>query len=109
MIESGRLNKRVDLQQATEDRDATGGTTRTWTTIVTRWAAIEPAKGREAYIFGQVESRTIIKIRIRYHADIDTTWRIQFGSKIFNIESLVNSGERNEFIDLFCEETIGAK
>lgn len=94
-MQAGLLNRRVELQQAVESRDPTGGVDRAWTTIVTRWAQIIPLRGQEKFDASQMEAQTNIKIRIRYYAAIDQTWRIKKGSRIFNIKSVVNIGDRN--------------
>ncbi len=94
-MQAGQLNRRVELQQAVESRDPTGGTTRTWTTIVTRWAQILPLRGQEKFDAAQMDVQTNVKIRIRYYPGIDATWRIKKGDTIYNIKSIINIGDRN--------------
>ena len=111
MVQAGKYRHRIQLQQATETRDATGGVTRTWTTIVTRWAEILPLRGDERFAAAQTEAATNVKIRIRYYSAIDTTWRIYWpeNGKYYNIESIVNIGERNFAMEINCIETKGSK
>ena len=94
-MRAGRMRHRVELQQAGETRDPTGGVARGWSTVVSRWAEIIPLRGQEKFDASQMEAQTNVKIRIRYHSGIDATWRIKHGSTIYNIKSVINYGEQN--------------
>ena len=107
MIQSGTLNKRVELQQATQTKDATGGPVRTWATVVTRWAEVKPAGGAEKFESDQMEARTTVVIRIRYYPLIDTTWRVKRGTLIYNINAVLNEGMDDELLELQCTENKG--
>jgi len=107
MIQSGKFDKRIELQQATESRDATGGVTRAWATVVTRWAEVKPLTGSEKFTAEQMEARTTTLIRIRYYAGIDTTWRVKRGTIFYNINAVVNEGMDDSVILLQCTENEG--
>jgi len=47
-MRAGRLKKRVAIQQATDSRGATGQVIKTWATVATVWAGIEPIKGDQS-------------------------------------------------------------
>lgn len=106
-IQSGEFKERVELQNFVETKDKTGGPTRAWSTAVTRWAKMEPARGQEKFEAQQMEARTDVVISIRYYADIDTTWRVKRGTKIYNIESIVNVGENDYVLELHCTQNKG--
>ncbi len=103
-MQAGRLRKRIQLQQVTNGRGPTGGTVETWTTIVTRWAELIPLRGQERFQAAQMEAQTTLKLRIRYYAPIDQTWRIKYGSRIMNINAIINIGERNFAQEIECKE-----
>ena len=105
-MQAGLLNRRVELQQATESRSPTGDVVRTWTTIVTRWAQILPLRGQEKFTASQMEAQTNVKIRIRYYSGIDQTWRIKKGDTIYNIKSVINIGDRNYAQEIEVMEVI---
>jgi len=44
------------------------------------------------------------KIRIRYRSGMTSKNRIKFGSRYFNITSILNPDERNIMIDMFAVE-----
>lgn len=105
-IQAGKLNKRIELQMVTNGRDPTGGTTETWTKVTDRWAGIRPLRGQERFEAAQIEAQTAFILKIRFHPQIDATWRVKFGVRIFNITAIINVGERNEYQEIYCKEVL---
>lgn len=103
----GELNKLITLQYETKTSDSMGGYDVTWIDSAEVWAAIWPVSASEQ-IKSAKETMTIThRIRIRYRSDILSSWRIKYGKvspRYFNIESIVNPQERNEWLDLICKE-----
>jgi SPP1 family predicted phage head-tail adaptor len=67
-------------------------------------AAIEPLDGAE-YIAGQQSnSRTTHKITTHYFGGANARMRILCGGRVFNVESVINLGEMNRFLQWRCEE-----
>ena len=87
---AGRLRHRVQLQQATEARDAHGQAVKTWTNQATVWAGVEPLRGQEGIVARQVAARANVRIVIRSRIDIDTDWRVVFGTRTYEIEDITN-------------------
>ena len=59
--------------------------------------------------FGQVVNHEEVyhRIIIRYSTDvaaIDSTWRVKYGTRIFEIEAATNMEERDSMITLACRE-----
>jgi len=102
----GQLNKRVVLQYANTVSDSMGGTIQTWNDSITTWAAIWPVSGREQVNNMAVQGTISHRIRVRYYEGVATWWRAKFGTRIFNIISVVNPEEKNEFLDLVCKEEV---
>lgn len=107
MIQSGKFDKRVELQQAAETRNKTNAVVRAWATVVTRWAEVKPLTGQEKFDAGQMEARTDTLIRIRYYAGLDTTWRVKRGALIYNINAVVNDGADDSVLLLQCTQNKG--
>lgn len=104
MIRAGELNKIITLQQKNTVSDGMGGPVVTWADVATVWAAIWPVSASEQT---QAQSTTMVishRIRIRYRSVLKASWRIKFGNRYFNIVSVVNPNEANEFLDLMCKE-----
>ena len=104
MIQAGLLNKRITIQQQTKVSDSMGGFTITWSDVATVWAAIWPVSANEQT---QAQSTAMVishRIRIRYRSVIRASWRVQFDNRYFNIVSIVNPNEANEYLDLMVKE-----
>ncbi len=82
---AGRMRHRVEVQKATETENEFGELQRTFATIFTRWAWIEPVKGKESENADQVTAELTHKIRMRNVAGITAKHRIKFGTRIFEI------------------------
>ena len=100
----GPLNKRVTIQTATESRDSHGDVAQTWATHATVWAAIEPLSGSERIVAQQAEAFTTHRVRIRYLSTVTSDMRVLYGTRYFNIESVLNIDERGEEMHLLCQE-----
>ena len=75
-LDAGKLNKRVQIQELTNTRDAHGGQSQSWSTVATRWAAIEPLRGRELYEAQQVHERVTVRIIMRPYTGLDSQYRL---------------------------------
>ena len=102
----GALNKRITIQIPTKAPDGMGSFTITWTDHATVFCAIWPLMGRELVQAMQTDMVVSHRIRIRYRSVFRPDWRIKRGDRYFNIVSIVNVGERNEWLDLMCKETV---
>lgn len=102
----GKLNKRIEIQDATEAADAYGAPVRTWSTLYEVWASIVPATGRESLIARQVQATVPVEIHIRYRPDITPKHRAKYGSRIFNIGSVIDVDENGEELILSCTEAV---
>lgn len=108
-MEPGRLNRRVELQSATETADTRGGIARTWATYATVWAEVAPLGGRELFYAQQVQSLVTHNIRMRYRTTLTAAHRIKYGTRIFGVLSVTHPGERHDETVASCvEQATGA-
>ena len=100
----GKLNKRVNIQSSELVRDPAGQSLPQWTTDDEVWAKISPATGRELYAGEQVKAEVTHTVLIRYYDGLTTKHRIEFGSRIFDINFIKDIDERNRYMQLLCKE-----
>lgn len=100
----GRLRHRLTVQRPDRTADVGGGATITWTDVARVWGAVEPISGRETVVAERQQATVTHKVTLRYRADLDARMRILFGSRSFNIRSLVNPDERGRWLICLCEE-----
>lgn len=103
-IMGGKLRHRLAVQTASETRDAWGGVTESWSTDATRWASIEPLRGRELLTAQQVNSDITTRIRMRHYSGLNTSQRMTEGSRVFHIIEIINPNNRDELAEVMCRE-----
>jgi SPP1 family predicted phage head-tail adaptor len=110
-MQSGALRYRVTIQQQATSRSTMGSEQPTWTTFAQTWAGFEPLSGRELLAAKQVQGEDTTRITIRYMAGINPKMRVIFldrrqsnKTRIFDITSITNTGERNREIVMLCIE-----
>lgn len=103
-MNAGELRHRVILQAKTVTRGNYGEEVIVWRDIATIWAKIEPLSGREYFQSQQMQSEISHKITIRYREDVKADWQMVYGTRIFNILSVMNTEERKRELILMCRE-----
>lgn len=111
MFAAGQLRERVELQwndaDPNIDLDEQGQVIDRWLTHSTKWASIRGLSGVENIRAKKVHADTTTEIKLRYDPGIplDSKWRIKHGNRIFNVLSVINDGERNEWWLVMASET----
>lgn len=91
---SGRLDRRLTLQKPTTTTDDYGEEETTWNDYCEVWGSIQKQSGREMFEAGKLAEIEIL-FRVRYLSEIDTTWRIQYDGKDFDITHIKEVGRRD--------------
>lgn len=105
----GKMRHRVALQRYTATQNSHGEEAKTYTALDTVWASVEPLTGKELLSAQQTESSIDLRVRVRYSSTISTLRpkdRVVFGSRTFEILSVINPGERNAQLELMCKERV---
>jgi len=108
-LRAGGLRHRISLQVQTETEDGMGGSSLDWAAVTglsSVPAAIWPVSSKERIDSMKLELQITHKIRMRYISGITAKHRIVFGSRTFNITSIINPDERNIMLDMLCTEDI---
>ena len=108
----GRLRHSITVEQLTSTAIAASGMQageRTWSTtpLMTIWAGIEPLRGQQFIAAKGVQAEITHKVVLRYSTvSITPKNRIKFGTRVFDIDSIINPDERNEHLELMCREKV---
>ena len=108
----GRLRHRVDIQKMESTASDIGAATLKWSTVPIVsgvWAGIEPLRSREFLELQQLQSEVSHRIVLRYSSNyklIPARNRIKFGTRYFDITSVINPDERNISYELLTRETV---
>jgi SPP1 family predicted phage head-tail adaptor len=106
LMEAGKLRHRITIQSLTEAKNELAETEETPASVVTLWASVEPLSGRELFLVQQYSSEITHRVRIRYYPGLTPRHQIVFGSRTFNIISIINKEERNIELELLCKESL---
>lgn len=109
-MQAGKLRELVSVQTFTRTPDGQGGfVSKAWTDFLVTHAAITPATSREAWAARQLEHNITHSVSMRYFAGILTEMRIKYGTRVFNIKSIIDIDERHREYKIMCEESITTK
>lgn len=108
MSNIGNKRQRITIQRDTgTTQDDFGQLQESWSDVATRWASVKPLSSTETTQADQVQGLTKHEIRLRYDSTLNITLadRISYDSRILNISSVINEGERNvEYVLQVTEE-----
>ena len=101
MIQSGKLDQRVTIQQKSATRAANGEEFITWSDVATVWAAVLPIRGREFFAAAQMQDSVDYRVNIRYRTGVVREMRLLWRSSPLDIVSVIENG-RKEGLELMC-------
>lgn len=112
-LKAGQLRRRIQIQQVVETPNGNGGNVETWavvpgcTSVPAKFAYPPPAKkGDTEFVNQQRRSAEFVTITIRYRPtqNINAAMRIVYGTRNFVIRTILPIDERQQQVDLQCEE-----
>jgi len=107
LMQIGRLNRRVTVQQRTAaSPDSFGAADATWTDIATIDAAVQPLRGQERSAARQTEAGADIKVTMRYRTIDAKNYRLKYGARLLDIESVIDIDERHRVLEVNCKEVV---
>lgn len=107
-MQAGWLRHRITIKDKQISRADNGEEVITWADHYSAWASIEPLRGREYLESKQIVADVDTRIRLRHQPDETPLprMRVYFGSRIFEIVSVVNVKEKGAELNLMCKELI---
>lgn len=100
----GRLRHRITIQALHHRPSDYGATVPDWQDLHHVWAEVKPLSGKESFSAAQIQPETTVHIWLRYRPDVDTTMRVKFGEKHYQIIGVLNYKELNRSLLLQCKE-----
>jgi SPP1 family predicted phage head-tail adaptor len=113
-MQSGRLNRRIEIQAPATGQDSFGQPLTTWTTILRTWAALDIQNSALIYSTAEFMSKVTYRITIRWQPNIviAPNQRVvsidAIGTKhTYEIQAVLNDKAANKQITLMCYELDG--
>jgi len=101
---AGVRNRRVTLQERAAGVDSDGKPNGAWTAVSKPWVMIEPLRGKELIDAQQAKMKTTHKVTMLYRAGVVGKQRLLYGTRVLNIDGVINPNESNEILELMCVE-----
>jgi SPP1 family predicted phage head-tail adaptor len=105
-MQSGKLNRRIQIQSQSASQDEYGQQLTTWTTVLSTWASIRAATSKEIYASSGFVSQIshVITLRYRLGCPIKGSYRVLYEDRIFQIQAVSDPDEGRKQINLLCLE-----
>ena len=107
IMDIGRLNKRLRIMKMVEQEDDMNQTTQTLGEVCTVWGSLYPIRGIELYEIQKIQSKITHKCYVRYRQDIDTTCHIEYGGRVYSIETVLDVDLAHKMLEIQCVEYNG--
>jgi len=108
-MQVGALNKRINFITMVEgpEKDEAGDTILIPNILKTVWASVSSIMGREYVESKKYQAEVTYKVITRYLKDsITPDMIIQYGTRFFNIEDILDPYEAHEFLEIMCYEKV---
>jgi SPP1 family predicted phage head-tail adaptor len=88
MFNAQELNHKIVIEHQVTTTDGYGGTVTTWETFAEPFCKVEPTVGKELFAAQTVYSKQPVKFTTRFIDGLDTTMRISYDGRTFDIQSV---------------------
>lgn len=100
VINPGEMRIQITLQTITVVADAGGAQTKVPATLATVWSKWTNVHGSEVWAAQSAAAIEPATVLIRYLSGLDNTCLVLRGTKTYQILSIDNIGQRNEYMEL---------
>ena len=101
-IDPGKLNRRLTLEAPVESADGSGGVTRSYESVATLWASVEPVSARGNVVADALGATITHRIGLRFNSDITLRHRFKDGDTVYRIVVIRDRDKR--FLDVDAEQ-----
>lgn len=105
---AGSMRKNIAIQSEVRAADGGGGYVQTFTTSFTAYFSVNPISGNEQYKQGRLSDTQVYEFVTRYRSDktVTPSNRILWGTRVFQVKSVINHMERNKYWVIRAEEKV---
>jgi SPP1 family predicted phage head-tail adaptor len=105
-VRAGALNRRINVDEPIATQNETGEEELTFSEVGTVWGMIQPGKGKEPQIAGQVIARLTSLATIRWTPNVDritAKWRLRHKDTVYNVIDVDHIDLAHREIQLTCD------
>ncbi len=94
LLESGRRDRQIIIEQGTQVQDSAGEITLTWATWATVWANVRMMQTRDRFTSQAEHSTRVATFFVLYLPGIDEKMRISYEGQYYQIKAISEMGRR---------------
>jgi len=102
----GRLNKRISILKKVDTINALSQKSKSFETVATVWASVAPVRGTERYELQKIHEEITYRVYMRYLANVRADMFIQYGDKVYEIQSVIDVDLEHKMLEIDCVEKI---
>src|SRR5262245_28856286 len=107
----GRMRFKIGIEEPAPVADSIGQMVPTWNPLGEFWGDIQPLAGREAESARQLTATATHQVIMRFidpalPSRLSPQHRLKFGSRIFNIDAVLNFRERSQQFQILATEVV---
>lgn len=106
-MDAGALRDRITLQKKKEQQGPIPNLDK-FEDYKTIWSKARFLKGREFWSARASNSETTVEFTIRYRKDLDTSMRIKFDDRYFNIDGIIPLDNKKMYIAIMASEVVNS-
>lgn len=107
-INPGEMRTRITVQTPTLTKAAGGAQVVSWSNLATVWSKWNNVHGAEVWQSQAVQAVSPATVLIRYRADVDAACSILKGTDRYDIVSIDNIQEKNEYLEIKVSHSKGS-
>jgi len=101
------LSHRLVLEEPVFTADGGGGSSVSWQSIASFWAAIVPSAPSQDVTAERPGAQVRYRVTCRYRGDVKPRQRLRFGSRLLAIDGVIDPDTTKRWIEIHCREQQG--
>lgn len=103
-MRSGQLRHFITIKTPQESKNSYGEKTFSYIDFLHCWSDAKPIKTTERFVSSRLNTEVNYQFRIRYVDGVEHNMRVIFGTRVFDIDSILNVNERNRELIILASE-----
>lgn len=92
-MQTGELDQQVEFFSPSYENEG-GELIQNWASQGLSWAKVKSQRGNEAFEAARTNARDVLRVKVRFRADVETDWQLQYGGQRYNITAVDRTQRR---------------
>lgn len=105
-MRAGRLRQTIGIKAPLKTKNELGETLSAWADFATAWSEAKPISSSKRFVSNHLKTEVNFQFRIRFIDGINHQMKVFYNGREFDIDSVLNVGERNEELIILASEVM---